>query len=261
MQEVVRAFASGDSAPGLSLLKENGTLRLSRGGPAATKQQLVSDWLASDTPVRERLILTTTNAAAYSLNSLAHEARREAGELGAVPLTLSTGEEVRKGDRVLFGRTHRGLDVSNGETGTVLAVHTPPDYSRKAGDVTVELDHGREVRVDLDRYAELSRGYALTTHKAQGATIDEAFVYTRADRAARDMVYVQTSRARNALAVYVPGHDLGEDLQDLERAASRDSTEHTLALEIAAEGHGPEREEELRKQRARGFGLGLERER
>jgi len=188
-------------------------------------------------------------------------------------MRLGSGEKAYIGDRVLFRRNHRGTDVRNGETGTVVSFHraivTTP---LNPGAISVRMDDGRKIRVDLGKYKDLSLGYALTTHKAQGATVDEAFVYTTPERAARDMIYVQASRQRESLQVYAPGHDLGEDLAAMERGAGRDSSGRELAttkhrnaeldklLDRPRDDSETQRErtpEEEERSRRRGFGMGL----
>jgi len=254
MREAVRAFAFGDAATGLSLLKEHGCLHMGKGGPEATKDLLIADWmnakgrqapglvesllpevLARTVRGPDKLILALTNADAAELNQLAQTARSEAGELGSIPVTLGSGEKARRGDRIIFGQNSERFDVSNGDLGTVVKVHRPIDANPFAkGEVTVELDRGGRVRVNLNKYEETSLGYALTTHKAQGSTVDSVFVYTTVGSARQDLMYVQASRARDHMAVYCPGHDLGEDLADLERSLGRDTSDQ-LAIQLQAD--------------------------
>ena len=275
MRDAVQAFANGDTDTGLSLLKEHGSLRLGQGGPAATKDRLVSDWLKADGAVGEKLILAATNDDARDLNARAQEARRVMSDVGQVlSVTLGSDEKAFVGDRVLFNQNDRRLDVYNGELGTITRIHRPADLlGRKRGEVTVQMDHGAKVRIDLTRFDDqtnayakrrdqqdprpsTSLGYALTTHKAQGSTVDRSFTYTTPETAARDMLYVQTSRARNEMLVYAPGHDLGEDLQDFKDSLTRETGQRELAHQ-QAERLEQQRQQELEEQRLRE----LERER
>ena len=157
MREAVRAFAFGDAATGLSLLKEHGCLHMGKGGPEATKDLLIADWmnakgrqapglvesllpevLARTVRGPDKLILALTNADAAELNQLAQTARSEAGELGSIPVTLGSGEKARRGDRIIFGQNSERFDVSNGDLGTVVKVHRPIDANPFAkGEVTV----------------------------------------------------------------------------------------------------------------------------
>lgn len=225
MREMVRAFADGDSNAGLSLLTKNGALHASKGGPEATKARLLKDWQEDPFRLDEKVILTMTNNDAADFNRRAQELRKAKGKLGAIGVSLGSSEKAYRGDRVLFGKNDRRLDVRNGETATITGVHRPLVTTFKNGEVTALLDSGRKVRINLDKYDSLSLGYALTTHKAQGMTVDSAFVYTTPSEARRDLLYVQTSRAREDLSVYCPGHDLGEDLGALKDAIERETAQ------------------------------------
>lgn len=238
MRSTVTAFADGDSRTGLSLLREHGALHISGGGPSATQGKLVEDWMKSECAVDERLVLTGTRQEASELNSRIQAARRATRATGFLTVKLGSGEVARRGERVLFERNKRSLGVRNGDLGTIVRIHRPVDASPfNKGTVTIALDGGGRVRVNLNNYEHLSLGYALTTHRAQGSTVDHALVYTTPERASRDMVYVQASRARSRLGVYCPGHDLGEDLAELSRSLERDSTFASMATERAREAH------------------------
>ncbi|GEM_PF-550271 len=288
MQDAVRAFAHGDAATGLSLLKEHQCLHMGGGGPSETKNSLIADWMEAkgkatpwlvesllpDVLARrvkgpDKLILAATNSDAQELNHLAREARKNARELGTIPVTLGSGETATRGDRIMLGENNRHLDVSNGDLGTIVKIHSPINANPfDKGGVTIDLDRGKRVRVNLNRYKKTSLGYALTTHKAQGSTVDSVFVYTTVDAARRDMMYVQTSRAREHMAVYCPGHDLGEDLADLERSLEQDwrtqlavqvgeRSERDVALEEAERIRVLEEEREKRARDDFGLERGL----
>ena len=67
--------------------------------------------------------------------------------------------ELAAGDRVLFERNSRTLDVLNGYLGTVRVVASQV--------VDVELDGGRMVQFDPRRYRAIDYGWSTTTHKSQ----------------------------------------------------------------------------------------------
>lgn len=238
MRDAVRAFAEGDSRTALSLLNKKGRLHLGGKGKEATMDRLVDLW-AQHTPtaaqVRDTMILAGTRHDAERLNHKAQAKRRERGELGRFGVSLGGDPEDRsrqperahRNDRVMFRKNHRGLDVRNGEMGTVRRVDAPP---LGRGRLWVELDDGRTVQVDLKRYDALSLGYAATTHKAQGATVEQAFVYTTPKDASREMSYVQVSRHRGDVHVFMPGHVRDEDFDELRKAMER-SKQRDLAVQ------------------------------
>jgi len=86
--------------------------------------------------------------------------------------------------------------VRNGERGRVLS-------TRERG-LSVGLEDGRAVDLDLDKYSALDYGYAVTTYKSQGQTYDKVVVEAdTATAALQDQrnIYVQITRARDAVKI------------------------------------------------------------
>ncbi|MDL1971480.1 MAG: hypothetical protein LWW94_11075 [Candidatus Desulfofervidaceae bacterium] len=78
-----------------------------------------------------------------------------------------TGEkEFSTGDKVMFLRNDRDLGVRNGEIGQVVGI--------SGGTMIIDL-YGEKIKVDPERYAYLTHGYAITVHKSQGLTCDRVF--------------------------------------------------------------------------------------
>ena len=101
---------------------------------------------------------------------------------------------------MLFERNDRRLGVQNGLRGEVESV----DAAR--GTLVVRTDAGARVRVP-QRYLEaghLGYGYALTAHKAQGLSVDRAFVLG-GDDLYREWGYTAFSRARVTTRLYLVG--------------------------------------------------------
>ena len=68
--------------------------------------------------------------------------------------------------------TGEDLGILNGQRGTVR------DIDQNGRILDVELDGGKKVTLD-ERYLDAGRldhGYAITAHRAQGATVDRTFV-------------------------------------------------------------------------------------
>lgn len=72
--------------------------------------------------------------------------------------------EFAPGDRVMFRRNERGLEVKNGALGTIEKVN--------AGQMIVRTDSGRSVSFDPKDYRDLDHGYAATINKTQAVTVD-----------------------------------------------------------------------------------------
>ena len=100
------------------------------------------------------------------------------------------GEVIHEKDRILITKNDRGLEVNNGDLGTVKRIEL---ISQR---MIVRLDDGREVSLPYRDFQSMNLGYAITTHKGQGVTVNNSFVLCGGTMADREMSYVQASRAR-----------------------------------------------------------------
>ncbi len=165
-------------------------------------------------PNASRIILTHTNDEVRALNEAARERLRGAGDLGDdITLDVARGRrEIASGDRIMFLKNERSLDVKNGSLGTVQQVN----QLRMA----VLLDDGRSVAFDLKDYAEIDHGYAATIHKAQGMTVDKVHVLATPGLD-RHGAYVALSRHRDHVELHYGSDDFA-DRERLVRTLGRD---------------------------------------
>lgn len=171
---------------------------------------LVSQWATKDAKRPEdSLIFAGTNADVDEINELCQGTRRALGLIDPRRRIKINKAYVHVGDRVLLTKTDRKLDLANGETATVTHVNTL--LSR----VTVKVDGGARIVIPLRDYKHqqgekrgqvgVSLGYAVTTHKGQGTTVERAYVLVGGTMQDREISYVQVSRAREETRLYT--HD------------------------------------------------------
>ena len=223
-RESVKHFAFGRAEEALLPYRQRGLVAELRHEITAMDRML-ADWRREALPdLKNSLMLAGTTAEVMELNRRAQEEQRHLGLLGDTPVGVGP-DPMFTGDRVLFTRNSPVLGVANGDLGLV--------QSAQGRTLSVTMDDGRAVAVPLDRYPHLRLGYALTTHKAQGMTVERAFILTSGVMADRELTYVQASRARGTTRWYV-GHDLEEVTQRMTR-----SHEKLAAVSLAP---GPELE-------------------
>ncbi|KMS53725.1 Ti-type conjugative transfer relaxase TraA [Sphingobium cupriresistens] len=165
-------------------------------------------------PDASRIILTHTNAEVRDLNEAARAAMRNAGELGDErQVKTERGDRLfAPGDRIMFLRNERSLEVKNGTLGTIRHVDE--------GHMSVRTDDGRSVSFNTKDYRDLDHGYAATIHKAQGMTVDRAHVLATPGMD-RHGAYVAMSRHRDGMALHY-GRDDFRDQSRLVRTLSRE---------------------------------------
>lgn len=220
-REASECLADGHLERGLAAYAERGAIQWHT-DPDQARDALVMAYFEDRymAPDQSSLILAHRRVDVRRLNDRIREVRRDAGELGA-GVRLS-GRELSAGDRVLFLRNDSGRDVrtvegegqgvKNGTLGTLIEAQ--PERLR------VRLDSGRLVEFDPRVYDRLDHGYAATIHKAQGATVDRAYVL--AGRGFdRNLAYVALTRHRHRLRLYVDSKTFRSS-EDLLRAFYRE---------------------------------------
>jgi hypothetical protein len=135
------------------------------------------------------------------LNELARTELRQRGRLGPDVVTVE-GTAFALGDRVVCLRNDHLLGVLNGTTGTLERRLGP-------GAIVSTAQGERFLPASYLEAGHLGHGYALTVHKAQGLTIERAYVLA-GPSLTKEAAYVALSRAREASELFVP-LGLGQD--------------------------------------------------
>ncbi|MGQ2930916.1 MAG: Ti-type conjugative transfer relaxase TraA, partial [Sphingopyxis sp.] len=216
-REATRALATGRTGDAIRAYDEAGMVHA-----AATREtaraELVERWDCDrqTRPGDTRIILTHTNDEVRELNDAARDRMRAAGDLGEdVGLKVERGDRTfAPGDRVMFLRNERSLEVKNGTLGTIERVNEQH--------MAVRTDDGRRVAFDTKDYRDLDHGYAATIHKAQGMTVDRTHVLATPGMDSHG-AYVAMSRHRDGLALHY-GRDDFADRGKLVRTLSRERT-------------------------------------
>jgi conjugative relaxase-like TrwC/TraI family protein len=237
-RQALAQLRTGEVASALDAYAEHERLTLTEDVHVARAQLIEAWWGVHE---QSTAILAVRRADVAALNDLARERRVAAGELGE-ELRLASGKAFSVGDRVLFDKNERvaavddaehrreaTLQVRNGTFGTVVAVtSSAPKSLTREGDLRGDDAHGRgdipgdgmALLVDLDAggrvalghaYVEesTSLGYALTVFRAQGVTVDHAFVLGD-ETLFQEAAYTAMSRGRTSNHLYAT---MGDDLR------------------------------------------------
>lgn len=142
------------------------------------------------------------------LNRLARQRWDRLGHLTSDDVRVVGGRHYAAGDRLVALAPNPGAEIVTSEPLTVLAAEETA--------LTLRTSDGRAVQVTgegLDT-EHLDYGYAVTVHRAQGATYDRAHVL--AAGGGRELGYVAMSRARDHTTIHATADDDAQAVEDLQ---------------------------------------------
>ncbi|MBD0689365.1 conjugal transfer protein TraA [Streptomyces sp. CBMA123] len=168
------------------------------------------------TAVQQLLMLASTNEIVEELNLGARALRKAAGALtgpehlfalpGGGELALSIGDQVLLRANDYRNKQSRGAneDVLNGYRGIVRAVDEARRVLVEWREKTPEGQRDVAEWVDTDYIAQggLGLGYAITGHKSQGLSVQEALVYGPGAQA--NALYTMLSRDKKESHLFLP---------------------------------------------------------
>lgn len=195
-REASIAMSKHDIKTGIEIHVELGNIQACD-TQAEARNRIVAQWAQSQ---NSSIMLAYTNTDVNAMNKAARILKREAGKLQGDDFEVSTKKgniNMAQGDEIVFNKPNKDLGVLNGTRGRVEAIQH--DNAGKAMSLDVQVD-GKRVQVDLAQYNEINHGYASTIHKAQGVTVDDAFVLASSSMNA-NLAYVANTRHRNNLTI------------------------------------------------------------
>lgn len=172
--------------------------------PRRSRDDMVDRWWSTAGDGGDALMLAAHHDAVRDLNARARQRMLDAGKL--------TGPEVRIGERAFaVGDQVLGLandyrtGMLNGTRGTVAAI----DEKRRQLHIAIADGTSRRVPFAYVEDGHLAHGYAMTIHKAQGATCDHALVLVD-ETMPREAIHTAMSRGRKRNDLYLAA-DTGRD--------------------------------------------------
>jgi len=226
-KQCVHELAAGDALSALAGYAERGLLKIAQDRDEAM-EMLVADWAnISIRHTKEALIFAGTNTERVTLNRLCQRERLRAGFLSNDCISVG-GDELRTGDRVLFTKNNAALLVRNGAMGTITEINSEKNTLR------VQFDGGLNIAIETESYSAIELGYAITTHKGQGKSVESSFVLVGGPMTDREISYVQGSRAAGPTRFYTDIVSGGESIETLAKQMSKSQAKE-LACDFAGD--------------------------
>lgn len=238
---------------------------------AETRKQSMEDLMlqwavdANSNHEDSQLILAHTNDEVRVLNELARSIKKARGELREKEILCETSLGrvfVGEGDKIEFRKNDKLLGVTNGLTGKIIQVDE--------GCISVAIQKDKKntqiISFNPSTYRAFQLGYATTYFRAQGATVDKAYIL-HSPHINRELFYVALTRHTKQARYYLSKEEV-PNLAFLKKLAVRESGKDTTlaysyeeeARSIAAKEESKQKIEQLKKSdlvldRLKGFGI------
>ena len=205
-REASGEIRAGQVREALARYAEAGMIEIVRTKEEAIRKT-VEEWHKDFDPATpERSLLTAYRRAdVREMNRLARESMKDKGALGDISarIRITDREGVPQddrtfavGDRLVFLKNSRALNVKNGTMGTVEKIGLD---GRGEWTVRVRTDDGKMVTFSPGDYGQIDYGYATTIHKSQGATVERSF--NLVGGTGLEELYVQLTRQKEGARI------------------------------------------------------------
>jgi conjugative relaxase-like TrwC/TraI family protein len=217
--------------------------RVNGGGYEAMLDAAHAAWAADRVTGRHSLLVAADNATVTELNQRVRTALVTTGQVSGNGVELRDGTTAAVGDLVVTRENARrihttdGRWVRNGDTWQVTAVHPGGALAVREARAGTNRSTRDQVLLDAHYVAEhVQLGYAVTAHRAQGATVDTSHVIVSPGMT-REAFYVAMTRGRHANKTYVITEHTDLELEDHVQSSSKPSSiQKVLRQVLATEG-------------------------
>jgi ATP-dependent exoDNAse (exonuclease V) alpha subunit len=219
--------AQGRTGEALEALEQNKKINFYENSSQA-RTALVDEYIEKNrNDFRQGIVLTNINQDAQKINAEIRTKLQEQKIVEERGVEFDNGTrtiDIAKGDRVIFTHNDYNLDVRNGQRAMVNQV------SKDGSVIDVILDNGQKKEINVQKYNHLEYGWATTTHKAQGVTVERAMIYGFANEsmASQQATYVQISRAREETKLYIVAGERGVEREGMSVKMDAQHQEETL---------------------------------
>jgi ATP-dependent exoDNAse (exonuclease V) alpha subunit len=207
-RRALRQLRNGDVDEAIDWYLTRSRTALSAGRTEALIQ-MTDAWAEDVADGHDTAMLAWRRDDVRDLNRLARDLRRDQGHLEGPDLYAHGGRPYAAGDQVVVLAPNPDKHLVTSERLTITDVELRPRRLRAVtDDDRPVLLSGTSIDAD-----HLDHAYALTIHRAQGATYDRAHVL--ANGGGRELAYVALSRARAGTTLHAIADDLPQLRHDL----------------------------------------------
>jgi len=203
-REATQSLARGETSQAVEVYRRKGSTSVHQTQDEAIEalaERYAMDALA-DEAGRPRLALAHKRMDVHKLNqAIRASVRSEDRAQNDLLFQTETGKRAFGAeDRIVFTRNDKELGVKNGMLGTVRQA------SNGKMVVHIDGDEAQKVTFDPTIFRSFDHGYAVTIHKSQGVTVDQAYVLGSRSMD-KHLAYVAMTRHREDVRLYTSAED------------------------------------------------------
>ena len=125
-------------------------------------------------------------------------------------------KQFSEGDKIIFLKNDKGLNVANGQVGTVVSIDDSKLTAVKENGEIVTINTNPEAK---DSYNYIDHAYAITNYKSQGQTSDITIYSHSSDTLTnQESFYVATTRAKEETIVYTDNREILQEQIEMEQS-------------------------------------------
>ncbi len=131
---------------------------------------------------------------------------------------------LANGERILFKKKDKTLGVDNGDLATITDI--------RKNHIKAQLDSGKTIQFKNGQYQHFDYAYALTVHKSQGMSIENAHLVIDSPYWDKHLSYVAMTRHKEKLAIYANTEQCSSKLQLAKSLSSNKMQRNSLDMRI-----------------------------
>lgn len=242
-RELVTHAANGNSMDCMLELNKNGRIVITK--TTQERIELISkDYLDDPTSVSNKFIVANTNEDANLINK---EVQRQLLERGAFNKLMGVANVIDRdgyerkfhvGERIVFSKATKTDDptdrakANNSQVGKVVRIEHRKGELRA---ITIELDDKKKTQLTLgaDKCRNLRLGSCITTHKSQGSTVKNSYLFGSSMLNNLHSFYVQVSRHKDNTKLYL-SEDQVEKIVNDRRLVNPSPAQQSWARDLIA---------------------------
>jgi Ti-type conjugative transfer relaxase TraA len=218
-------FSTGEQRQALEHYRDKGAIAQHATSKGLLKS-MTKGYLEAEQNGKSSILLAFRKDTVSAINNYIHNELKAQGKLGKSHNI--NGKEFSAGDRFIFLENSNGIGVKNGTTGVIEQINDN-------GEMQIKADDGRTINFNANEYQKFDLAYAVTVHKSQGVSVDNAQLYFD-DRMNANLALVGCTRHKESLTVHtLERNDTSEanshgikDFNHLVEIASRNDTKDLI---------------------------------